>query len=71
VKYQAQRLPQNSIWPMSQTSLTSGWRMQNSLGVVVSGDSFILRGQFWVEVVFLPGCQGCVEHESSDNEGQD
>lgn len=34
VKYHAQRLPQKSIWPMSQTSLTSGWRMQNSLGSV-------------------------------------
>jgi len=36
VKYHAQRLPQNSIWPMSQTSLTSGWRIQNSLQILVS-----------------------------------
>ena len=34
VKYHAQRLPQKSIWPMSQTSLTSGWRIQNSLQFV-------------------------------------
>lgn len=30
VKYHAHVLPQKSICPMSQTSLTSGWRKQNS-----------------------------------------
>lgn len=30
VAYHAHVLPQNSICPMSQTSRTSGWRIQNS-----------------------------------------
>ena len=34
VKYHAHRLPQKSIWPISQTSLTSGCLKQNSLAVV-------------------------------------
>lgn len=31
VNHHAHFLPQNSICPISQTSLTSGWRKQNSL----------------------------------------
>lgn len=30
VAYHAHVFPQKSIWPMSHTSLTSGWRRQNS-----------------------------------------
>lgn len=64
VKYHAHVLPQKSIWPMSHTSLTSGWRRQNSLSLLeISKIELFRRGG-------LPDDERCVQDQCRNNDGQ-
>lgn len=50
---------------MSQTSLTSGWRRQNSL----RGVSSLLRAQVLENI--SPDNERCVKDDASDHDGED
>jgi hypothetical protein len=68
VAHHAHFLFQNSIWPMSQMSRTSGWRRQNSHNTRDLQEGGGVRNQ---SVQEIEREISRVEHNCRDNNGQD